>query len=90
MLTVTPAYEQTPQVLPVPANLMNPCSPHPVPQEFLIFQFPPTTPTNKTAWLIEAAQFVNTPDEYLLQFVASTVTEIGLVLILFVNPAQVE
>jgi hypothetical protein len=84
---VTPAYAQTPQVFPA-ANLMNPCSPHPVPQEFLIFQFPPTLPTNSTAWLIDAAQLLKTPLEYLLQLVASTVTETGLELIPFCNPAH--
>jgi hypothetical protein len=87
---VTPGYEQSPQVLPCPANLMNPDYPHPVPQEFLIFQFPPTIPTNKTAWLIEAAQLLKTPFAYLLQLVASTVTETGLELILFCNPAHPE
>ena len=34
-------------------------------------------PTSKTAWLIAVAQLLNTPDEYLDQFVASTVTAIG-------------
>jgi len=87
---VTPAYEQTPQVLPCPPSLIYPDSPHPVPQEFLIFQFPPTLPTNKTAWLIDAAQFVKTPDAYLLQLVASTVTETGLELSLLRIPLHPE
>ncbi len=35
-------------------------------------------PTSNTAWLIEAAQLLKTPPVYLLQLLASTVTEIGL------------
>ena len=70
------AILQTPQVLP-DANLMNPFSPQPDPHEFLIFQALDCIPTKRTAWLILLPQLLKTPDEYLLQFVASTVTETG-------------
>lgn len=56
---------------------MYPFSPQLAPHEFLIFQFPPTIPTNKTAWLIYVAQLLNTPDEYPDQFVASIATAKG-------------
>jgi hypothetical protein len=57
---------------------MNPDSPHDVPHEFLILQFPPTTPTNVTPWLSCLAQLLKTPDLYDDQLVASTATEMGL------------
>ena len=56
----TPAWAQTPQVLP-PASLMYPDSPQPVPHEFLIFQAPPATPTKRTAWLMLVPQLLKTP-----------------------------
>lgn len=68
---------QTPQVFPE-ASLMYPDSPHDDPHEFLIFQLLLEIPTRRTAWLMLAAQLLKTPELYLLQLVASTVTEIGL------------
>lgn len=68
---------QIPQVFPL-ASLMNPDSPHPLPHEFLIFQYWSVTPTKRTPWLSLVAQLLKTPDLYGDQLVASTATEIGL------------
>ena len=79
-----PYILQTPQVLPA-ANLIHPFSPQLVPQEFLIFQFPSTKPTRRTAWLIEESQFEKTPELYEIQLEASTVTETGKLWTVFCN-----
>ena len=67
---------QIPHVFPF-ASLMNPDSPQLVPHEFFIFQYVLVAPTNKIAWLMLVPQLLNTPDEYLLQFDASTQEERG-------------
>lgn len=68
---------------------MKPDSPHAVPHEFFTFQIPlVSVPTNKTQWLILAAQLLNTPEWYWAQFEASTVTESGLEVIPFISPVQ--
>ena len=51
---------QTPQVLPF-LSLMKPDSPHPVPQEFLIFHDSELAPTKRTPWSSEVPQFENIP-----------------------------
>jgi len=78
---------QTPQVFP-DFNWIIPFSPHPFPQEFLIHQFPPTTPTKVTPWLSWLPQLLNTPLLYDDQFEASTATETTLALIALVKSLQ--
>jgi len=84
-LGTTPAYWHRPHVFPG-ANLMKPCSPQVVPQEFLIFQAESEAPTKRTAWLIPDPHPLKTPLLYDDQFEASTVTEMGPLLIPLDNP----
>lgn len=67
---------QTAQVFPL-ASLMNPASPHEVPQEFLMVQYEEVEATRRTPWLTELAQLEKTPDLYGDQLEASTATEMG-------------
>jgi len=58
---------------------MKPCSPQPVPQEFLINQaLFKLKPTNNTPWFTAVPQLLKTPLLYGDQFEASTATETGL------------
>lgn len=59
------------------ASLMNPYSPHPVPQEFLMSQYYEVYPTARTPWFNPVLQLEKTPDLYDDQFEASTATETG-------------
>jgi hypothetical protein len=61
------------------ANLMNPFSPQPVPHEFFTFQFPELSyPTASTACpVLVLTQLENTPEEYLDQLLALTLTATG-------------
>lgn len=58
---------------------MCPLSPQPVPQEFLINQFPLASyPTATTAWLVDVLiQSLKIPPVYPFQFEAWTLTEMG-------------
>jgi len=81
--------EQTPQVLE-DFKVIYPFTPHDVPQEFLMTQFPLASyPVAKTAWFVAVPQFEKTPLLYNDQFEASTHTEVGYVLILLVRVAHV-
>ena len=72
-------YEGNPQTLQVfpLAILINPLSPHPFPQEFLIFHESPEDPTRRTPWLIAVPQLLKIPPLYRDQTLASTATETG-------------
>lgn len=81
------AMLQIPQVFP-DANLIIPCSPQDVPQEFLTHQFPAFMPTKVTPWFKPVEQLLKTPELYLDQLEASTATETGHWLIALARSVQ--